>query len=192
MRAEGSFPQKFLWKTKIPMKVRIFLWLMVKCSVLTKDNLMRKGWTGDPHCHFCNKTESIDHLLFSCALAKLVWQVILCAFQLVRPPENTADLFGNWIKSFPKDQRHLVMCGASAVCWVLWKTRNDVCFNRAVVSDPTITIYRLCNFLNNWAILQKNQDQGKVEEGVLKVKLVIREAYTRSHGWAPTVPRIGG
>jgi hypothetical protein len=39
MRAEGSFPQKFLWKTKIPMKVRIFLWLMIKYSVLTKDNL---------------------------------------------------------------------------------------------------------------------------------------------------------
>jgi hypothetical protein len=109
----------------------------------------------------------------------------------VRPPENTVDLFGNWIKSFPKDQRHLVMCGASAVCWVLWKTRNDVCFNRAVVSDPTNIIYRLCNVLNNWAILQRNQDQGRVEEGVLKLKLVIREAYTRSHGWAPTVARIG-
>jgi hypothetical protein len=49
----------------------------------------------------------------------------------------------------------------------------------------------LCNVLNNWAILQKNQDQGRVEEGVLKLKLVIREAYTRSHGWAPTVARIG-
>jgi hypothetical protein len=80
MRAEGSFPQKFLWKTKIPMKVRIFLWLIIKCSVLTKDNLLRRGWTGDPHCHFCSKNESIDHLLFSCALAKLIWQVIMCAF----------------------------------------------------------------------------------------------------------------
>jgi hypothetical protein len=43
LRAEGSFPQKFLWKTKIPMKVRIFLWLMLKCSVLTKDNSLRRG-----------------------------------------------------------------------------------------------------------------------------------------------------
>jgi hypothetical protein len=119
MRGEESFPQKFLWKTKIPMKVRIFLWLMIKCSVLTKDNLLRRGWTGDPYCHFCSKNEIIDHLLFFCALAKLIWQVIMCAFQLVRPLENTSDLFGNWIKSFPKDQRHLVMCGASAVCWVL-------------------------------------------------------------------------
>jgi hypothetical protein len=88
MRAEGSFPQKFLWKTKIPMKVRIFIWLMIKCSVLTKDNLLGRGWTRDPHCHFCSKNESIDHLLFSCALAKLIWQVIMCAFHLVRPPKK--------------------------------------------------------------------------------------------------------
>jgi hypothetical protein len=44
--------------------------------------------------------------------------------------------------------------------------------------------------LNGWALLQKNQDQGKVEEGVLKLKMVIREAYTKSHGWAPTMARI--
>jgi hypothetical protein len=72
---------------------------MIKCSVLTKDNLLRRGWTGDSHCHFCSKTESIDHLLFTCALAKLIWKVIICAFQLVRPPENTSDLFGNKILS---------------------------------------------------------------------------------------------
>jgi hypothetical protein len=44
--------------------------------------------------------------------------------------------------------------------------------------------------LNSWTLLQKNQDQERVEEGVLKLKVVIREAYARSHGWAPTVPRI--
>jgi hypothetical protein len=61
-----------------------------------------------------------------------------------------------------------------------------VCFNRATVSDPANVVYRLCN----WALLQKNQDQGRVDEGVLKLKLVIREAYARAHGWAPTVARI--
>jgi hypothetical protein len=147
------------------MKMRIFLWLMLKSTVLTKDNLLRRGWTGDPQCHFCSKHESIDHLLFSCALAKLIWQVILCVFHLVRPPKDTADMFGEWIKSFPKRQRHLVMCGASAVCWVLWKTRNDVCFNRTSLSDPANVIYRLCNLLNGWAILQKI----KTEERLKKV-----------------------
>jgi hypothetical protein len=51
-------------------------------------------------------------------------------------------------------------------------------------------VYRLCNVLNSWALLQKNQDQGRVDAGVLKLKMVIREAYAKAHGWAPTVARI--
>jgi hypothetical protein len=44
--------------------------------------------------------------------------------------------------------------------------------------------------LNGWAILQKNQDKEKVEEGVRKLKMVIREAYAKSHGWAPNIAQI--
>jgi hypothetical protein len=43
LRAEGSFPQKFLWKIKIPMKVRIFLWEVLKNRILTKNNLLKRG-----------------------------------------------------------------------------------------------------------------------------------------------------
>jgi hypothetical protein len=39
-------------------------------------------------------------------------------------------------------------------------------------------------------MLQRNQDQGSVEEGVLKLKLVIHEAYAKAYGWAPTVARL--
>jgi hypothetical protein len=35
--------------------------------------------------------------------------------------------------------------------------------------------------------LQTEQDKEKVEVGVNKLKMVIREAYARSHGWAPVV-----
>jgi hypothetical protein len=31
-------------------------------------------------------------------------------------------------------------------------------------------------------MLQKNQDQGRVDEGVLKLKMVICEAYAKAHG----------
>jgi hypothetical protein len=111
------------------MKVRIFLWEVLKHSILTKDNLLKRGWTWNDQCQFCGGKETIQHLLFSYGLAKLVWQVVVCAFHLVRPPENVEDLFGAWIKSFLKTQRNLVLCGAAALCWTLWKTRNDACFN---------------------------------------------------------------
>jgi hypothetical protein len=38
-------------------------------------------------------------------LAKLIWQVVMCDFHLVRPLDNTEDRFGEWIKSFPKPRR---------------------------------------------------------------------------------------
>jgi hypothetical protein len=41
--------------------------------------------------------------------------------------------------------------------------------------------------LGNFA---EKQDKEKVEEGAMKLKLVIREAYAKSHGWAPMVARI--
>jgi hypothetical protein len=189
LRAEGSFRHKFLWKIKIPMKVRIFLWEVLKHSILTKDNLLKRGWIGNDQCQFCGGKETIQHLLFSCGLAKLVWQVV-CAFHLVRPPKNVEDLFGAWIKSFLKTQRNLVLCGAAALCWTLWKTRNDACFNNKKPNDPANVIYRLCNLLSGWAFLQTDQDRRNIEEGVEKLKMVIREAYACAHGWAPAVLRI--
>jgi hypothetical protein len=71
LRAQGTFLQKFLWKIKIPIKVRIFLWEMLKNSILTKDNLLKRGWIGNDQCDFCSEKEIINHLLFGCGLAKL-------------------------------------------------------------------------------------------------------------------------
>lgn len=106
---------KKMWDLKIPLKIKIFLWLMLKNSILTKDNLLRRGWTGDEHCHFCAAVETTDHLLFSCSLARLIWQVVVCAFGFVRPPESTTDMLGAWLAS----QRKLVLCGGVAVVWTI-------------------------------------------------------------------------
>jgi hypothetical protein len=51
--------------------------------------------------------------------------------------------------------------------------RNDACFNWKFLNDPATVIYRLCNMLTGWAILQTNQDRGKVEYGVSQLKMVI-------------------
>ena len=38
---------KGIWKLRMPTKIKIFLWLMIKNSILTKDSLIRRGWTGN-------------------------------------------------------------------------------------------------------------------------------------------------
>ena len=41
-----KFPQIYLWKTKVPAKLKVFLWLVNKKSILTRDVLLKKGWKG--------------------------------------------------------------------------------------------------------------------------------------------------
>lgn len=53
----------------IPVKIKVILWLMLKNTiVLTKDNLLRRGWHGDAGCQFCGQHETADHLSVRCSL----------------------------------------------------------------------------------------------------------------------------
>jgi hypothetical protein len=71
---------KAIWKAKIPEKVRTFTWLVMQKSILTKENMIKRNWGGDPGCYFCGEPESVDHLLFSCSVAKVVWGIISMCF----------------------------------------------------------------------------------------------------------------
>jgi hypothetical protein len=37
---------KQLWRLKVPLKIKIFMWYMRREVVLTKDNLARRNWGG--------------------------------------------------------------------------------------------------------------------------------------------------
>jgi len=56
-------------KCRLPYKIKIFTWLAKNKVVLTKDNMVRKKWPGDPSCCFCSQKETMDHL------AKVTWGV---------------------------------------------------------------------------------------------------------------------
>ncbi|WVZ55695.1 hypothetical protein U9M48_006322, partial [Paspalum notatum var. saurae] len=63
---------KKLWKLKLPLKIKIFAWFLMKCVILTKDNLKKRNWNGDDGCCFCNEKETIQHLFFDCHVARFV------------------------------------------------------------------------------------------------------------------------
>ena len=45
-------PWKLIWKVKIPYKVVVFTWLVVKEAVLTLENLMKRGMHMCSRCFF--------------------------------------------------------------------------------------------------------------------------------------------
>jgi len=67
---DGGQPFKHIWKSKIPAKIKIFLWSVANEAILTKDNLLKRRWRGDPLCYFCHQPETTNHLLFTCSTAR--------------------------------------------------------------------------------------------------------------------------
>jgi hypothetical protein len=50
---------KMIWKFKMPLKIKIFMWYMYKRVTLTKDNLAKRNWNVNKQCICCLANESI-------------------------------------------------------------------------------------------------------------------------------------
>jgi mannosylglycoprotein endo-beta-mannosidase len=128
MARQVLFPYKMIWRLKIPLKIKAFIWLIVKNRILTKMNLVKKGWKGNVSCEFCEGKEDMNHLFFECPMAKYNWSVASRASDIGTKHENFYDMFQNWLQKFVGRDRTVVMLGTSALLWNLWKTRNASCF----------------------------------------------------------------
>jgi hypothetical protein len=109
---------KDIWKAKMPLKIKIFMWYLHSGVLVTKDNLLKCNWKGNAKCSFCTQNETIDHLFFHCQLAKFIWRLvrITCG---VRPPNNIRHIFGSWLTGLDNRKRSHFILAASAICWAI-------------------------------------------------------------------------
>lgn len=56
------------------------MWYLYKGVVLIKDNLARRNWDGNKQCCFCMAHENIEHLFFSCHMARFLWNIVHITF----------------------------------------------------------------------------------------------------------------
>ena len=184
-------PYRKLWFIKVPLKVKVFIWLAFRKSILTKDVLLARGWKGSDKCMFCSQVENIDHLFFTCPVARYIWNIAWCAFGLKSIP-TSIDEFPRWIDSFTIRDRYLFSTGISALLWAIWKTWNNAYFNGVIPQDPTSVIYLMAHFISYWAALQKPGMREPQRRGARMLVMVATEFYHRSQGWGPLVRRLTG
>ena len=65
-----------IWKLLVPPRVHIFLWLVSYNKIMTRDNLRRRHIIKPLTCVFCSSDESIQHLLFDCVVARIMWALV--------------------------------------------------------------------------------------------------------------------
>jgi hypothetical protein len=80
------FLRKYIWKMKVPLKIKIFMWFVYRNEILTKDNLIKRNWQGRTTCCFCDHEETVQHLFIVCPFAKIIWTIVHMAFNITRLP----------------------------------------------------------------------------------------------------------
>jgi hypothetical protein len=139
----------YLWKIKIPLKIKIFLWLLYRETILTKDNLVKRNWHGNEMCSFCNNYETIQHLFFNCELAKFIWRVIHLVSGLP-PPNNIRYMFRAWVHDMNSSNKQIFLVGLGAMLWVILLNHNDVIFNKISISSSKQVIFSGTHWTITW------------------------------------------
>ncbi|KAJ1696640.1 hypothetical protein LUZ63_005152 [Rhynchospora breviuscula] len=121
-----------LWKTKAPLKVKVFFWTALLDRLLTRENMHHKGWTVQRECVLCqNNFETGLHLFAQCPFARYVWDGFF------RPGANmqTGDKLSEiWLLNRQlltmnyKDNWDTVWMAGT---WNIWKMRCTVIFEGA-------------------------------------------------------------
>ncbi|GKA16602.1 RNA-directed DNA polymerase, eukaryota, reverse transcriptase zinc-binding domain protein [Tanacetum coccineum] len=89
------------WNRSIPIKVNVFLWRMILNKLPSRVNLDRRGIDVEsllcPICH--EDVEAVNHILFTCELAKDLWALLARWWELDIPfCANISEWF-SWLDS---------------------------------------------------------------------------------------------
>jgi hypothetical protein len=126
---------------KIPLRIKIFMWYIKRGVVLTKDNLARHNWEGNRLCTFCAIQETIQHLFFDCHFARFIWRAVQVTFN-IGVPNSVTHLFNEWANGLGLRVKKFFLIGASAICWALWTSRNDLVFDKCPMKTYMQVLYR--------------------------------------------------
>lgn len=153
-----------LWKSKMPLKVKIFLWQVFHNKLQTALNLCKREWHGSPLCCVCHKPETVNHILFECLFAQYIWCCVRDAFSLGGFPVSVQDLISEWMPGRLKIPKRLCFIFFAGLAWSLWKNRNKMAIEKCFPTNPDVVIHSTINLMQMWIDLQKTKDKDKLME----------------------------
>ncbi|CAN1175299.1 Putative ribonuclease H protein At1g65750 [Linum perenne] len=123
-------PWLSIWKWKGPNRARLFLWLAIHEKIMTNTGRKRRNLTNDDSCSLClNQPESVLHVLRDCEAAREVWKHF---HQFDTSSVKWTLGLQDWLCFFLKSEGGLLF---GAVCWFLWKARNNRVFGGEAISS---------------------------------------------------------
>ncbi|KAL7214682.1 hypothetical protein ACSBR1_026965 [Camellia fascicularis] len=149
---------KWLWKLRIPQKLKGFLWVVLNGRLFTNDMRMRRGLTNDSNCISCNNMEDLNHVLRTCPQAGELWASVF----------NT--------------QWYLRMLNTPLLDWIIVNAKNKTPYSN-YISFGTIFIvalWRVWTNRNKKIFENKNFNSFESVKFIFEFSLEIHMAFSRS------------
>jgi hypothetical protein len=78
--------------------------------------------------------------------------------------------------------KSLILVDASAICWGIWLTWNNMIFDKTVALSYLQVIFRGTYWTRTWSLLQKEEDRQIIMMGCRNLETTAMEVFAR-HGW---------
>lgn len=86
-----------IWSCDIPLKVKIFMWMVAHDRIQSAIQLKKKKWAGPAECSASDKTETTDHILFQCHIAVFLWYFVRNVFGWQKSPTSCEDFLVEFV-----------------------------------------------------------------------------------------------
>jgi hypothetical protein len=153
-----------MWHSRLPLKVRNFIWLVIRNRVQTTYNLDRKKWKGSKFCQLCNSEESVDHMLFQCPIVVFMWAVMRDARNWSSCPRFVIGFKDFFFTKLGIGKTRVIWFLFGAICWTLWLNRNDFIFSNKLISSPRAIIFKMLSFLQHMMVANAEEDRRVLEK----------------------------
>ena len=155
LKAERTLPEAFFdpsTKVKTQPKIRVFLWKSINAALPTADLLIARGMKVDNRCQTCGgESDAINHLLFECCFARLVWN----GFDEASVFTNLHYLLNlNNISHLNEEDKRVWLW----ILWNLWKRRNEMLFEGRCVSAEEL-VQTAVKEANEWFTAQLVEEE---------------------------------
>ncbi|VAI35701.1 unnamed protein product [Triticum turgidum subsp. durum] len=135
-----------VWASKVPIKVKIFAWLLLSDRLNTKANMLRKHIAQSAACPRCQDPhEDALYLISTCSYATQVW-----TSQGLQAPTSIDDLLQH--PPLQGLNPNIWPSVALTISWKLWDSRNALVFRnedhshrttlRNIVADFSLWVFR--------------------------------------------------
>jgi hypothetical protein len=164
---------KEVWLTRVPLKVRIFMWQMFHDRLQSAEQLKKRNWKGEISCPLCGVVEDVNHIMFRCVCNRFAWAVVKEALGWKQLPSSLEEFTQGWLDgSFKANNRIILFC-LGAMCWSLWKVRNKMVIEKKLIASPQVVIYSAIPLMQQWRPLLAAKERGLIQIVCKKVKRVV-------------------